>query len=41
MELKFFLEKLLGCRVDLVIVDALKPQIKPHVMRGIEYVEGL
>jgi len=41
MELKFYLEKLLGCRVDLVIADALKPQIKPHVMREIEYVEGL
>jgi len=41
MELKFFLEKLLGCKVDLVIADALKPQIKPHVMREIEYVEGL
>jgi len=41
MELKFFLEKLLGCKVDLVIYDALKPQIKPYVMREIEYVEGL
>ena len=37
MELKFFLEKLLDCKVDLVIADALKPQIKPHVMREIEY----
>lgn len=37
MELKFFLEKLLGCRVDLVIADALKPEIKPHIMREIEY----
>ena len=41
MELKFYLEKLLGCRVDLVIADALKPQIKPHVMREVEYVEKL
>jgi len=39
MELKFFLEKLLGYRVDLVIADVLKPQIKPHVMREIEYAE--
>jgi len=39
MELKFFLEKLLGCNVDLVIADALKPQIKPYVMREIEYAE--
>jgi len=41
MELKFFLEKLLGSKVELVIADALKPQIKPHVMREIEYVEEL
>ena len=41
MELKFYLEKLLGCRVDLVTADALKPQIKPYVMKEIEYVEKL
>jgi predicted nucleotidyltransferase len=41
MELKFYLEKLLGTRVDLVIADALKPQIKPYVMKEIEYVEKL
>ena len=41
MELKFYLEKLLGCRVDLVTADALKPQIKPHIMRDIEYAEIL
>jgi len=37
MELKFYLEKLLQCKVDLVIADALKPQIKTHIMREIEY----
>jgi predicted nucleotidyltransferase len=37
MELKFFLEEQLRCKVDLVISDALKPQIKPYVMREIEY----
>jgi len=37
MELKFFLEEQLRCKVDLVISDALKPQIKPFVMREIEY----
>jgi predicted nucleotidyltransferase len=41
MELKFYLEKLLNCRVDLVIADALKPQIKPYVMKEIEYAEKL
>jgi len=39
MELKFYLEKLLGCRVDLVIADALKPQIKPSIVKDIEYLE--
>ena len=37
MELKFFLEEQLECKVDLVISYALKPQIKPYVMREIEY----
>jgi len=37
MELKFFLEEQLQRKVDLVISDALKPQIKPYVMREIEY----
>lgn len=37
MELKFFLEEQLQRKVDLVISDALKPQIKQYVMREIEY----
>ncbi|HKZ94507.1 MAG TPA: nucleotidyltransferase family protein [Candidatus Bathyarchaeia archaeon] len=37
MELKFYLEKQLKCKVDLVILDALKPQIKPYIMREVEY----
>jgi len=37
MELKFYLEKQLKCKIDLVISDALKPQIKPHIMRDVEY----
>jgi predicted nucleotidyltransferase len=37
MELKFFLEKQLQCKVDLVISDALKPRIKPYVMREVKY----
>ncbi len=41
MELKFYLEKLLGAKVDLVIADALKPQIKPYIMKEIEFVEKL
>lgn len=41
MDLKFFLEELFGCEVDLVIREALKPQLKPYVMGDIEYAEGL
>lgn len=37
MELKFFLQDLLGCKVDLVIKDALKREIKPHVIKEVEY----
>jgi len=41
MELKFFLEELLKCKVDLVISDSLKPRIKPYIMREVEYAKGL
>jgi len=37
MELKFYLEKQLRCKVDLVILDSLKPEIKPNIMREVEY----
>lgn len=41
MGLKVFLEDLLGCKVDLVIYDSLKPQIKSQIMMEVEYVKGL
>lgn len=41
MELKFFLENLLECKVDLVIYDSLKPRIKPYIMREVEYAKGI
>ncbi|MGH7664392.1 MAG: nucleotidyltransferase family protein [Gemmatimonadaceae bacterium] len=31
MDLKFFLEDLLGARVDLVMEDALRPDARPFV----------
>jgi predicted nucleotidyltransferase len=37
MELKFYLEKQLKCKVDLVISDALKPEIKPYIVKEVEY----
>ncbi|MDD5691993.1 MAG: nucleotidyltransferase family protein [Candidatus Omnitrophica bacterium] len=37
MELKFFLEKLLRRKVDLVIKDAIKPRIKPRILNEVLY----
>ncbi len=33
MDLKCFLEECLGCRIDLVTRDALKPRVRPQVER--------
>jgi len=38
MGLKFYLEDLLGHRVDLVTRKALKPRLRPHVEREALYV---
>ena len=38
MELKFFLEELLGCSVDLVTHKALKPRLRPYVEQDALYV---
>ncbi len=38
MELKFFLENLLGHRVDLVTYKALKPRLRPYVENDAIYV---
>ena len=38
MNLKFFLEELLGRPVDLVTHKALKPRLKPYVEREAVYV---
>lgn len=37
MHLKFFLEDLLGSNVDLVILDDLKPQLRPYILKEVEY----
>jgi len=39
MNLKFFLEELFGRKVDLVIIDALKPDIKDRVLKEVRYAE--
>lgn len=38
MDLKFFLEDLLECPIDLVTVDAIREQIKPSIMKDGIYV---
>jgi predicted nucleotidyltransferase len=38
MDTKFFLEDLLGLRVDLVMPGAIKPRMKPYIMQDLVYV---
>ena len=41
MDLKFFLEKLLRAKVDIVMADTLKPRIKPYIEQEVIYAQGL
>ena len=41
MDLKFFLEELFGCNVDLVIAEAVKPRLKSYILENVRYAEGL
>jgi len=41
MHLKFFIEDLLRGKTDLVILDDLKPRLKPYILREVEYAKGL
>ena len=41
MDLKFFLEELFQCRVDLVLADTLKPRLREGILKEAEYVPGL
>jgi uncharacterized protein len=38
MGLAFFLEELLGRRVDLITTESLSPYIGPHILQEVEYV---
>ena len=38
MELSFFLEDILGRKVDVVTSEALSPHIGPHILREVERV---
>lgn len=41
MDVKEYLQQLFGCRVDLVIASALKPQLRPRILQEAVYAEGL
>lgn len=41
MDLKFFLEELFGCSVDLVLADTIKPQLRRGIMREMIHAPGL
>jgi predicted nucleotidyltransferase len=41
MDLKFFLEDFFHHKVDLVIADSLKPELKDIILREAVYVEGI
>ncbi len=41
MGLKEFLENLFGCRVDLVLSNAIKPRLRPFILKDAIDVEGL
>ena len=41
MDLKEFLEELFGCRVDLVMKDAIKPRLREPILKETLYAAGL
>jgi predicted nucleotidyltransferase len=41
MDLKEFLEELFGCRVDLVVADAIKPRLRPFILAEAVHAPGL
>ncbi|OGP70136.1 MAG: nucleotidyltransferase [Deltaproteobacteria bacterium RBG_13_60_28] len=41
MDLKEFLEDLFHCKVDLVLMDAIKPRLRPIILGETIYVQGL
>jgi hypothetical protein len=38
MGVKFFLEDLFGCKVDLVIEESLRSELRPYIMADVRYV---
>ncbi|MGI6555114.1 MAG: nucleotidyltransferase family protein [Bacillota bacterium] len=40
MDLKLFLEEMFGRKVDLVIQEAIKPDLKESINRSVRYAKG-
>ena len=41
MGLKLFLEDILKCKVDLVTIEAIKPDLKPYILNNVIYASGI
>jgi len=41
MDLKFFLEDMFDCTVDLVVKEAIKIDLKSSIMRSVKYASGI
>ncbi len=37
MDLKFFLEDLFDCKVDLVISESIKPDLRDYILKSVKY----
>lgn len=41
MDLKFFLEDLFKYKVDLVVVEAIKPDLEQYILESVKYAAGV
>jgi uncharacterized protein len=41
MDVKFFLEDLFECPVDLVMEETIKPRLRPFILQEVMYAQGL
>jgi len=41
MNLKFFLEELFGCEIDLVVIEAIKSDLRPYILGSAKYATGV
>jgi len=41
MDLKFYLQDIFGCNVDLVVKEALKIELKSYILKSVKYATRL